>query len=510
MVISGSRIVWNTLPLCLVLLAVGCASAPPCSMEDEMQRIGQSEIPRELSKMALPVYKVEPPDILLIEAVNNIRLPDYQLRAGDVVTLRLANPEPLEPVEQDLNPLETQFRIQTEAENKIIDGEYKVQPDGTVNLGPIYGKAPVAGMTLEEAKKALEQHLQSYTRDAKGNPVGIKEPKISITMDDIAGKQLIAGEHLVRPDGTLSLGIYGQVYVAGMTLECVKKVVEQHLTQFIQQPEVNVDVLAYNSKVFYVITDGAGFGEQVQRLPVTGNETVLDAISQINGLSAISSKRIWISRPAPAGTDYAQVMDVDWRAITAEGLTATNYQIFPGDRIYIEADPWVKVDNAIARVTAPLERLAGSVLLGTGLTRSFQYLSFGLANDSRVVAASAAADGRWRSASSKPSFHQNWNEPAFQPEISNRQFPATDPWQEILMKFSHRFGLARTGPASQHAPPCELPGHLLDAALQREHRLWSVGGIDGRNAQLPEMPMPHLPARRMQRVHSAVFWADVG
>ncbi len=340
-----------------------------------MQRIGQSEIPRELSKMALPVYKVEPPDILLIEAVNNIRLPDYQLRAGDVVTLRLANPESLKPIDPNLTPLEQQFLAQTEGESKIIDGDYKIQPDGTVNLGPIYGKAPVAGMTLEKAKEALTTHLQGYTKDAKGNPVGIIDPKVSITMEDIAGKQLIAGEHLVRPDGTLSLGIYGQVYVAGMTLECVKKVVEEHLSNFIQQPEVNVDVLAYNSKVFYVITDGAGFGEQVQRLPVTGNETVLDAISQINGLSSISSKRIWISRPAPAGTDYAQVMDVDWRAITAEGLTATNYQIFPGDRIYIEADPWVKADNAIAKITAPMERVMGSMLLGIGLTRSFQFLS---------------------------------------------------------------------------------------------------------------------------------------
>ena len=364
----------------LALVAAGCATAPPCSrdIEDEMQRIGQSEIPRELSKMALPVYKVEPPDILLIEAVNNIRLPGYQLRPGDVVTIRLANPEPLEPIEEGVNELETQFRIQTEAENKIINGEYKVQPDGTVNLGPIYGKAPVAGMTLIQAKQALEQHLKGYTTDAKGNPVGIKTPKVSIVMDDIAGKQLISGEHLVRPDGTVSLGIYGQVYVAGMTLECIKQVVEQHLSQFLEEPEVNVDVLAYNSKVFYVITDGAGFGEQVQRLPVTGNETVLDAISQINGLSAISSKRIWISRPAPAGTDYAQVMDVDWRAITAEGLTATNYQVFPGDRIYIQADPWVKVDNAIARVTAPAERLAGSMLLGTGLYRSFRFLGTGI------------------------------------------------------------------------------------------------------------------------------------
>jgi hypothetical protein len=103
---------WRAVPLFLLLVGAGCVSHPKCSVEDEIQRIGQSDIPRELSKMALPTYRVEPPDILLIETVTNIRQPDYELRAGDVITVRLANPEPLEPIEPDLNPLETQFRIQ--------------------------------------------------------------------------------------------------------------------------------------------------------------------------------------------------------------------------------------------------------------------------------------------------------------------------------------------------------------------------------------------------------------
>ena len=45
------------------------------------------------------------------------------------------------------------------------------------------------------------------------------------------GMQQIRGEHLVRPDGTISLGTYGCVYVAGMTLAQVKMPVEQHLCE---------------------------------------------------------------------------------------------------------------------------------------------------------------------------------------------------------------------------------------------------------------------------------------
>ena len=101
----------------------------------------------------------------------------------------------------------------------------------------------------------------------------------------------IDGQHLVRPDGTISLGIYGSVYVAGSTLEEVRDAVAAQIHVSVNKLNVDdikkgvvADVLAYNSKVYYVITDGAGYGEQVTPSPMTGNETVLDALSKINGL----------------------------------------------------------------------------------------------------------------------------------------------------------------------------------------------------------------------------------
>src|SRR5207237_10135628 len=113
--------------------------------------------------------------------------------------------------------------------------------------------------------------------------------------------QVLSGEPRVRRSGTISLGPYGSVYVTGMTLEEAKRAVEAQLAKFILKPEVSLDVLAYNSKVFYLITDGAGNGESVVRLPVTGNEAVLDALTSVGGLAAQASKnRIWVRRRALA------------------------------------------------------------------------------------------------------------------------------------------------------------------------------------------------------------------
>ena len=334
------------------LFAVGCASVPG---EDAVSQVAMSDMPRELQKMSLPDYRVEPPDILLIEAVNNIRPADDKLRAGDQLVIQVGNTPPVDPAS---DPILSQF--------KYINGAYPIRSDGTIDLGPVFKAVKVEGLTLAQAKAAVDKHLR--------DTYGLKMPAVSVSLPDMAGKQAISGEHLVRPDGTLSLGIYGSVNVAGMTLIEVKGAVERTLAKHLYHPEVNVDVLAYNSKVYYVITDGGGFGEQVARLPVTGNETVLDAVAQIQGLSQVSSKKIWIARPAPAEMGHAQILNVNWQAIAAEGITTTNYQILPGDRIYVQADHMIAADNFVSKLTAPVERIMGIILLGAGVQQTLRFI----------------------------------------------------------------------------------------------------------------------------------------
>ena len=184
----------------------------------------------------------------------------------------------------------------------------------------------------------------------------------------------IRGQHLVRPDGTVSLGIYGSVYVAGMTIpqahEAIARVLAQRIDNF-DRRNLHVDVLAYNSKFYYVITDGAGYGEQVVRVPVTGNETVLDAISLINGLPPVASKKhIWVARRTPNDGSGHQILPVDWVGITQRGSTVTNYQILPGDRIYVQSDHLIRFDNRLTKVLNPIERLLGVTLLGSATVNS--------------------------------------------------------------------------------------------------------------------------------------------
>lgn len=356
---SSSRWWWS-IPCLAALFLTGCAGTTKQNQQ-LLWEIEASDLPRELDMATIPAYRVAPPDILILEAVNNIRPAKDPLRAGDQLIIRASNTLPIDPSGDA-----------TMNEFKIIRNAYQLQTDGTVDLGPEYGSVAVEGMTVVEAKSAVEAHL----KDA----VGLANPKVAVELPDVNGRQEISGEHLVRPDGTVSLGIYGSVYVAGMTVEEIKQAVEVHLEEFVHQPEIQVDVSAYNSKKYYVITDGGGFGETVNPLPYTGNETVLDAIANIQGLSEVSSKMLWVSRPAPSGTGCAQRLPVDWRAITEDGITTTNYQLLPGDRVYIRADKLTALDSALAKVFAPINRVFGVVLLGTSTIQRLQNANAGTGN----------------------------------------------------------------------------------------------------------------------------------
>ncbi|MCI0461037.1 MAG: polysaccharide biosynthesis/export family protein, partial [Gemmataceae bacterium] len=194
--------------------------------------------------------------------------------------------------------------------------------------------------------------------------------------------QPVSGPHLVRPDGTVSLGSYGAVFVAGMTIEQARLEVARTIYNRLDPSRltlkdvidgISMDVIAYNSKVYYVITDRTGLGEIVTRLPITGSETVLDAISQIQGLPPEASKRrIWLARKTPGHGGGENKLPVDWIGITQRGEMRTNYQLLPGDRVYVRAETIQRADYFLAKVLSPIQRLLGVTLLGSETVNSIK------------------------------------------------------------------------------------------------------------------------------------------
>lgn len=300
--------------------------------QSESCDMAQPWVPRELDKATVPIYRVEPPDILTIDVVQQVPQTTYRLTPGDAVAISVTGTFPDEP----------------------IDGDFVVQPGGVVDLGFAYGTVAVAGRTVDEARQEIDRYLREQLRG----------PRVAVSLRGVSGIQPIAGEHLVGPDGTITLGQYGSLSVVGLTLDEVRGAVAGHLSSHFADPKVSVNVYAFNSKAYYIVTQGGGLGDSLVRLPYTGNETVMDALSQVNGLSYVSSNRMWIARP-DRDSRTSQILPVDWEGITRRAEVETNYQLLPGDRLYIAHDRLVALDGAIAKFTAPIERIFGFTLLGT-------------------------------------------------------------------------------------------------------------------------------------------------
>ncbi len=138
----------------------------------------------------------------------------------------------------------------------------------------------------------------------------------------------------VQADGNIDLGFLDDVYVAGLTLEQVERKIAIQLASRAgvkEKSQVSVRIVnASQSKSYYVLGTVTTQG----KFPVTGNETVLDAIVTAGLKSNSLPEKAYLVRPHPAGGPD-QVLKIDWIGIKERGDTLTNYQIFPGDRIII-------------------------------------------------------------------------------------------------------------------------------------------------------------------------------
>jgi polysaccharide biosynthesis/export protein len=141
----------------------------------------------------------------------------------------------------------------------------------------------------------------------------------------------------VMPDGTISLGRFGQLQVAGKTVEEIGAAVRAFVEAQAKEAKdkeigpIVVRVVTRVSKVFYVLGEVNAPGS----FTLNGRETVLDGILAAGGLTDKASRRnIILTRPTrPDGCRV--VLPICYREIVQVGDTSTNYQLLPGDRIFV-------------------------------------------------------------------------------------------------------------------------------------------------------------------------------
>lgn len=136
----------------------------------------------------------------------------------------------------------------------------------------------------------------------------------------------------VLPDGVIELGEYGRPVVAGKTVPVIEAEV-RHLVKTKEKKDVplTVRLIGRQSKVYYVLGEVNAPGS----FPLSGRETVLDGLMAAGGLTrAAAERKIILVRPTqPEGC--REVLPVCYPQIIQLGDTSTNFQLRPGDRIFV-------------------------------------------------------------------------------------------------------------------------------------------------------------------------------
>lgn len=209
-----------------------------------------------------------------------------------------------------------------------LPGDQVVQPDGTISLGE-FGRYQANGKTVEQMQLEIQSQIDEQLRS-----------EMEITFSKLEARRI--NEELEEDDSDFdSLDDESDEDSPELELkESDRKEVrrkrarrefERRLDEKLEQNRVSVRMTNWESKKVYVLGEVNSPGS----FQYIGNETVLDAIIEAGGLGNKANRHsIIVSRPSSCGS-CRTVMKVCYDQIVQLGDASTNYQLLPGDRVFV-------------------------------------------------------------------------------------------------------------------------------------------------------------------------------
>lgn len=216
-----------------------------------------------------------------------------------------------------------------------LPGDQVVKPDGTLSLGE-FGNYLANGKTVDQMKLEIQSKIDQQIRsemeiefakqiarqasdDAQQRePLGLPalQDRAQDSGDSASDEADLAAKKAKR---------------ARERQKEARRLFEERLDEKLYQNRVSVRVTNWESKKIYVLGEVNSPGS----FPFIGNETVLDAIIEAGGLGSSANRHsIVVSRPSRC-SDCRTVIKVCYDQIVQLGDTSTNYQLMPGDRVFV-------------------------------------------------------------------------------------------------------------------------------------------------------------------------------
>ncbi|HEX9460574.1 MAG TPA: polysaccharide biosynthesis/export family protein [Thermoanaerobaculia bacterium] len=199
----------------------------------------------------------------------------------------------------------------------------------------VASSASVLAQSTLPSQQQVPSHamLSNETQSASDAPIG---PRDVIEIKVFQDANLYT-KMTVTDDGRISMPLIGKVDVSGLTPSEVETRIKGLLEKYINKPDVSVTVLEAGSKPISVI----GAVMRPGRIGITGNITLIQAITQAGGLATGYGRTLYVLRTAANGLTEQIAIDID--DLMVNGNPDLNLPLRANDVINVPIDASINI-----------------------------------------------------------------------------------------------------------------------------------------------------------------------
>lgn len=157
-----------------------------------------------------------------------------------------------------------------------------------------------------------------------------------------------SGTFPISNDGKIQYKFAGDIDANGLTKKELEEKIQKIISNYVINPEVNVTLLEYKSKVIYVLGEVTTPGKYYMKSDrITVREAVVSA-----GLPSVTAAMRRCRLITPAKNGKVKTRTVDLYTVLYGGDLRRNLEMQTGDVLYVPATIMAKVVRVISPVTA--------------------------------------------------------------------------------------------------------------------------------------------------------------
>jgi len=202
-------------------------------------------------------------------------VPVYFLRVDDQLEIvyRLSRRETAHAYELNVGD---EIRVESFTDEKL-NRDLMIQPDGTITL-PMLGQLRGARLTVAQLREELENQYKKYYKVPAITVIPLKvNTKLEDLRNTVDARAGTGGQRIIvriTPEGTIQLPALGSIFCQGLTLDELKREIDERYAATIEGIEVTPVLSARAPRFIYVLGEVQLPGRYVLEGPTTSMQAI--------------------------------------------------------------------------------------------------------------------------------------------------------------------------------------------------------------------------------------------